>query len=484
MRLSFYLLVICSIVATARSELVDDQGVLVLDTENFEEAIDTHEFILVEFYAPWCGHCKALAPEYAKAAAELEHRDSSIKLAKIDATENQDVAKMFGVAGYPTMKFFRSGQPIAYNGGRRANDIVNWVEKKTTPLTVILNSAAEAKKLIESNDVNVIAYFKDDDHVALKGIMTLAEDLDGYSYKFGITNKPGILSEYNIEEEGVYLLRDFDNNTPAKYKGKSFMIPDLKFFIHDHALPTLINFNPRLPPRIFASINPSLYLIVSSESDEFDSQKDLATKLAQEYKRKINIVLIDVAIDKNTGFTDFFLGFKKTDFPAMRLVHGMQDKYDPESGSFSEEKIKKYIGDRIGSKGVGWTTSEKVPEDWDKTPVKVLVARNFNEIVTTYKNVFVEFYAPWCGHCKKLAPIWEELGEMLKDREDIIIGKMDATVNQLDAVRIPGYPSLLLFQGTDATNIPFKGDRSLEMILMFLEEHGIKVEGNGEKVEL
>jgi len=484
MKLSLYILVICLIVRTARSELVDDQGVLVLDTENFEEAIDTHEFILVEFYAPWCGHCKALEPEYVKAAAELEHRESNIKLAKIDATENQDVAKMFGVAGYPTMKFFRSGQPIAYNGGRRANDIVNWVEKKTTPLTVILNSAEEAKKLIDSNDVNVIAYFKDDDHVALKGIMTLAEDLDGYSYKFGITNKPGILSEYNIEEEGVYLLRDFDNNTPAKYKGKSFMLPDLKFFIHDHALPTLINFNPRLPPRIFASINPSLYLIVSSESDEFDSQKELATKLAQEYKRKINIVLIDVAIDKNTGFTDFFLGFKKTDFPAMRLVHGMQDKYDPESGSFSEEKIKKYIGDRIGAKGVGWTTSEKVPEDWDKNPVKVLVARNFNEIVTTYKNVFVEFYAPWCGHCKKLAPIWEELGEMLKDREDIIIGKMDATVNQLDAVRIPGYPSLLLFQGTDATNIPFKGDRTLEMILMFLEEHGIKVEGNGEKVEL
>ena len=213
-------------------------------------------------------------------------------------------------------------------------------------------------------------------------------------------------------------------------------------------------------------------------------KKELATKLAQEYKRKINIVLIDVAIDKNTGFTDFFLGFKKTDFPAMRLVHGMQDKYDPESGSFSEEKIKKYIGDRIGAKGVGWTTSEKVPEDWDKEPVKVLVARNFHEIVASHKNVFVEFYAPWCGHCKKLAPIWEELGEILKDREDIIIGKMDATVNQLDAVRIPGYPSLLLFQGTDATNIPFKGDRSLEMILMFLEEHGIKVEGNGEKVEL
>ena len=73
---------------------------------------------------------------------------------------------------------------------------------------------------------------------------------------------------------------------------------------------------------------------------------------------------------------------------------------------------------------------------------------------------------------------------MLKERDDIIIGKMDATVNQLDAVRVPGYPSLLLFQGTENMNIPFKGDRTLEMILMFLEEHGVNIESNGDKVEL
>ena len=90
------------------------------------------------------------------------------------------------------------------------------------------------------------------------------------------------------------------------------------------------------------------------------------------------------------------------------------------------------------------------------------------------KFAFVEFYAPWCGHCKSLEPIWEELGEIFKDSEDIIIAKIDATVNQIDSVRIPGYPSLLLFQGA-MINTPFKGERTLDGILDFLKDQGIKV---------
>lgn len=109
--------------------------------------------------APWCGHCKALAPEYAKAAQQLKDEGSAIKLAKVDATVETSLGEKFGVRGYPTIKFFKDGKDMDYSAGRLAADIVNWLKKKTGPPATELKSKDDLEKLMKE-EVAVVGFFK------------------------------------------------------------------------------------------------------------------------------------------------------------------------------------------------------------------------------------------------------------------------------------------------------------------------------------
>lgn len=103
-------------------EPVDEKDVVVLGGTDFAEFVMSNQFVLAEFYAPWCGHCQTLTPEYARAATAL--KESGVVLAKIDAVEHSELAQEYEVEGYPTLYFFLDGEKKPYNGGRTRYGIV------------------------------------------------------------------------------------------------------------------------------------------------------------------------------------------------------------------------------------------------------------------------------------------------------------------------------------------------------------------------
>lgn len=101
-----------------------DPTILHLDDQNFKDQLKKHKIVLVMFYAPWCGHCKKMKPDYLTAARELQSEGFPKCLAMVDCTANPEVTEEYQISGFPTIKLFKNGKFIAdYTGKRTVEDI-------------------------------------------------------------------------------------------------------------------------------------------------------------------------------------------------------------------------------------------------------------------------------------------------------------------------------------------------------------------------
>lgn len=156
-------------------------------------------------------------------------------------------------------------------------------------------------------------------------------------------------------------------------------------------------------------------------------------------------------------------------------------KTDIHPKDLTVESIGKFADDVIAGNIDQYLKSEPVPTSNDG-PVKVLVGKNFDEIVKNpNQHVFVKYYAPWCGHCKKLAPVWDQLGEQFKSNPDITIAKMDSTANEVEGVNVRGYPTLIYYGKDNKDGKNYDGGRDLEALKAFVEENaGLSTEKKAE----
>merc|ERR1719193_1969084 len=460
---------VLALVATVlgAAEVTKDEGVVVLTVDNFQEVIDANEFVLVEFYAPWCGHCKALAPEYAKAAGALAEKDSPIVLAKLDATEEGAIAEKFEVRGYPTLKFFRNGKAIEYGGGRTADTIVSWLEKKTGPPAVSVASLEEAQAFVAGKDVAVIGYFADQTVSAATAYLSVAGSLD--DFQFAITSSPEVAAEHKLEGDSVLLLKTFDDGKAVLSEG--ITEEAITTFVSSESLPLVVDFNQETAQKIFSGeIKSHLLAFLSAKADSYADDVTMLKSIAVENKGKMLFVTINTDEEDHKRILEFF-GITESELPTYRAIKLGEDmaKFKPEDDKF--ENAEQFVADFMDGKLKQHLMSQEIPEDWDKEGVKVLVGKNFQEVaMNVEKDVLVEFYAPWCGHCKQLVPIWDELGEKYKDHESIVIAKMDSTANELEEVKVQGFPTIKLFKKGTNEIVDYNGDRTVEGFSKFLEE--------------
>lgn len=451
-----------------------ETDVLELTDIDFSSQVAEHETVLVMFYAPWCGHCKKLKPEYAKAAELIKYNDPPVILAKVDCTEaGKETCNKFGVTGYPTLKIFRNGEfSQEYNGPREAGGIVKYLKAQVGPSSKDLSSLAQFEEFIDKDDVAVVGFFEKESD--LKGAFLKLADKLREKVRFGHSASKAVLDNVGHKDAIVlyrpkHLHNKFEPDS-VKYEGGSKK-EEIDTFInknyhglvgHRHRE----NANEFKPPQVVAYYNVDYVKNVKGTNYWRNRILKVAKNFAKDFTFSVS-----AKDDFQHELNEYGYDYVKGDKPLVFARDAKNQKFVMKD-EFSVETLEKFLNDIKANKLEPYLKSEPIPED-NSGPVTIAVAKNFDEVVTNNgKDTLIEFYAPWCGHCKKLAPVYDELGEKMKN-EDVAIVKMDATNNDVTGTfDVRGFPTIY-WAPKDSKDSPvrYEGGRELDDFIKYIAKH-------------
>lgn len=469
------------------------EATLVLTKDNFDKLVNAADIMLVEFYAPWCGHCKKLAPEFEKAAKELSTRSPAIPLGKVDATTETDLAARFDISGYPTLKIFRRGKPFDYHGPREKYGIVDYMIEQSGPPSKEVSSLKQVQEALkDGDDVIIIGVFKGESDAAYQRFVDAAHTLrEDYKPQHSFSAD---LARFLKVTPGQLLVMQ-----PEKFRSKfepprhvldikaSTEIAAIREHVLGHTLPLVGHRKPSNDNRRY-SRRP---LVVVYYSVDFSFDYRAATQF---WRQKVLEVAKDFpeytfAVADEDDFAgevrDLGLSESGEDVNAA-ILDEQGRRYAMEPDDFDAAALRNFVMAFKKGKLQPVVKSQSVPKH-NKGPVKVVVGKTFDAIVMDpQKDVLIELYAPWCGHCKQLEPVYTELAKKYKAYKGLVVAKMDATANDVPHpnYKVDGFPTIYLAPSGDKQNpVKFQeGDRDLEQLSRFLESHARSLDRTHEEL--
>ncbi|KAJ9538269.1 hypothetical protein OSB04_031002 [Centaurea solstitialis] len=198
--------------------------VVVLTEDSFEKEVGQDRGALVEFYAPWCGHCKKLAPEYEKLGASFK-KSKSVLIAKVDCDEHKGVCSKYGVSGYPTIQWFPKGslEPKKYEGARTAEALVEYVNLEGGTNVKIASVPSSVVVLNSDNFDDIVLDGKKD------VLVEFYAPWCGHCKSLAPTYET-VAAAFKNEEDVVIANLDADNHKDLAEKYGVSGYPTLKFF--------------------------------------------------------------------------------------------------------------------------------------------------------------------------------------------------------------------------------------------------------------
>ncbi|KAH9421950.1 Protein disulfide-isomerase A4 [Dermatophagoides pteronyssinus] len=464
------------------------ESVITLTSVNFDDTIKSESLILVQFYAPWCGHCKRLKPEYERAARRLQELEKPIKLAKVDATAEQELAQRFEVKGYPTLFIFRNGKKLTYKGPRDENGIVDFMKEIQKVPSKLIESKEMLRKQIKEDIPTIVGFFDThpDEKIFDLFIDVAYDQFDDDNYFVHIANND-LVNQLKQKPNSIavfyplWFRSKYESNSHIMILDQSTSVQEVVDFIRNHSIP-LVGYRYSRTYSLYANRYP-LVVVYYDVDFSFDYRKqtqmirEQVLKAAAQIKKTEEITFVIAKESENEQeLKDLKLDDSGADvnvgyFESAKRRYAMEP-----ADEFNDQVLIDFVLAVRTGKINPVLRSQPIPKENPVNNLWTVVGETFQQLVIESKqhDIMLQFYAPWCGHCKALMPIYQELAKKFEHENDRLrIMKIDASSNDFpEWFDVNGFPTIYYIRRDQGPRKPilYQGDRKLEDLNQFIQD--------------
>lgn len=354
------------------------------------------------------------------------------------------------------------------------------VKQSLPAVSVLTKDTLEDFKTADK--VVLVAYVAADDKANNETFTKVAETLRD-TYLFGGVNDAAVAEAEGVKAPAIVLYKSFDEG--KNVFSEKFDAEAIEAFAKTAATPLIGEVGPETYSGYMSAGIPLAYIFAETPEEREELGKALRP-VAEAFKGKINFATIDA---KSFGAHAGNLNLKTDKFPSFAIQDTVKNQKFPfdQDAEITHDAIKKFTEEFDAGKIEPSIKSEPIPET-QEGPVTVVVAKNYNDVVLDdTKDVLIEFYAPWCGHCKALAPKYDDLASQYaasEHKDNVVIAKVDATANDVPD-EIQGFPTIKLYPaGAKDAPVTYSGSRTVDDLIEFIKENGKHKAGVSPKEEL
>ncbi|XP_028394344.1 protein disulfide-isomerase A5-like isoform X2 [Dendronephthya gigantea] len=484
---------------------------------DFEDFVSKHNSVLVMFYAPWCGHCKAMKPAYMEAAAEMKAQKVKGMLAAVNCMQEQKLRQKYEVSGFPSVKYFKDGKyAYDYPRSRTKDDLVDF-----------MRSPSEANKNPNNIVKNDIPWSDEDNSVIHLTGDNFAEFVQSHSSVLVMFYAPWCghckktkpefetaAETFNIKEGlGKMAAVDCtqDKELCSKYDVTGY--PTIKYFkegedsfkyFQARTAKAFTEFmtNPQPPEPEWDTIPGKVkHLTDDNIHDVLKAHKSVLVMFYSPrcgYCKTMKPDYIAAAEQLSSEGSDIVLAAMDatkhlttakehvtTGYPTIKFFRNGEEIEEYE-GNRSKMDIIKYVKTKDRDEDEDQEDKSDENEDkWQFQIVQELTQDNFETTLAGVEHSLVMFFAPWCGHCKNTKPHFEEAASKIQDEKNKLMAAIDCTVETelCGKENVSGYPTIKYYNyGRNTVN--YENSRTSEDFLSFFDQFSSTASTSNKKEEL